>query len=682
MATFTTTGASVKVGATPQVSGTTANNFTSPVTYTVTAADASTQAYVVTVTVAANSAKAITAFSFQGLSPAVTGTINEAAHTIALTVPFGTNVTALVATFTTTGASVKVGATLQVSGTTANNFTSPVTYTVTAADASTQAYSVTVTVALNSAKAITAFSFQGLSPAVTGIINEAAHTIALTVPSAPTSPRWWRPSPRPERRSMVAATPQVSGTTANNFTNPVTYTVTAADASTQAYVVTVTVAASSAKAITAFSFQGLSPAVTGIINEAAHTIALTVPFGTNVTALVATFTTTGASVKVGATPQVSGTTANNFTSPVTYTVTAADASTQAYVVTVTVNPGPTPVFTGSVTTSATSITLGESFTITSTVRNDGSTTVWGEIAISFPALNDPADGSRVTGPAGGGPGGSPWHSEYPTGSPITFRDCTMVSSDYLLTTYSDNNWTQGEATTTTLTVTPRSSGQFEILTRAIFQIGTSGCVYANAVPPNGTDAVDETNWPAKRLTVTVNPPPGACCSYPFPQGGPWSCAIRTQAECPTYGNQVWMGAGTDCDPFPCGPTGACCTWVFHNTGFWVCEIRTQEACPTNQNQMWKGAGTVCDPFPCGPTGACCNTATGICTITTAPACAAPLVWRGAVRPATLRPARPHRSAPAWWWSSTHVPQPPTFECHVTTRPTAGIWGRVERRISL
>ena len=33
---------------------------------------------------------------------------------------------------------------------------------------------------------------------------------------------------------------------------------------------------------------------------------------------------------------MSGTTANNFTSPVTYTVVAADGSTQAYVVTVTV----------------------------------------------------------------------------------------------------------------------------------------------------------------------------------------------------------------------------------------------------------------------------------------------------------------------------------------------------------
>jgi hypothetical protein len=49
---------------------------------------------------------------------------------------------------------------------------------------------------------------------------------------------------------------------------------------------------------------------------------------------VANFTTTGASVSVGATAQVSGTTANDFTSPVDYTVTAADGSTVDYTVTV------------------------------------------------------------------------------------------------------------------------------------------------------------------------------------------------------------------------------------------------------------------------------------------------------------------------------------------------------------
>ena len=87
---------------------------------------------------------------------------------------------------------------------------------------------------------------------------------------------------------------------------------------------------SPAKAITAFSFQGLTPAVSGVVNETLHTIALTVPAGTNVSALVPTITITGASVS-----PASGV-AQSFSTPVTYTVTAADASTQTYTVTVTV----------------------------------------------------------------------------------------------------------------------------------------------------------------------------------------------------------------------------------------------------------------------------------------------------------------------------------------------------------
>jgi formylglycine-generating enzyme required for sulfatase activity len=114
-------------------------DFDSPVTYTVTAEDDSTQDYTVTVTVELNWAKAITAFNFA--SPSATGTINEASHTIAVTVPYGTAVTALVPTITHTGASVNPASGF------AQNFTNPVIYTVTAENASTQNYTVTVTVA-------------------------------------------------------------------------------------------------------------------------------------------------------------------------------------------------------------------------------------------------------------------------------------------------------------------------------------------------------------------------------------------------------------------------------------------------------------------------------------------------------------------------------------------------------
>ena len=102
----------------------------------------------------------------------------------------------------------------------------------------------------------------------------------------------------------------------------------AADGSSQAYAVTVTILPDSAKAITGFAFT--SPSATGTISAATHTIALSVPYGTNVTALVTSITISGASVS-----PASGV-AQDFTHPVTYTVTAADGSSQAYTVTVTI----------------------------------------------------------------------------------------------------------------------------------------------------------------------------------------------------------------------------------------------------------------------------------------------------------------------------------------------------------
>jgi hypothetical protein len=234
VATFTTTGASVTVGGVAQVSGITANNFTSPVTYKVTAADGSSQDYVVTVTVVPNSAKAITTFSFA--SPAATGIITESTHSIAITVPYLTPVGALVATFSTTGISVSVNGVVQTSGVTANNFASTVTYTVTAADTTTQAYAVTVTVALNPAKDMTSFGFS--SPARTGTIT--GNSISVTVPFFTELMILTANFGTTGVSVTVDGTAQTSGSSSNNFTNPVVYRITAADNSYKDYTVTVT----------------------------------------------------------------------------------------------------------------------------------------------------------------------------------------------------------------------------------------------------------------------------------------------------------------------------------------------------------------------------------------------------------------------------------------------------------
>ncbi len=332
VATFTTTGTVVTVGSTVQASGVTPNDFTTPVEYVVTAEDGTKATYTATVTPASSSAKAIMSFGFA--DPQVSGTIDDGAKTIAVTVPWNTDVTTLVATFTTTGARVEVDSTQQVSGVTAHDFKGPVVYTVIAADSSLETYTVTVTVAPSPEKAIVFYVFDGVS--APGAIDESAKTISVEVPYGTDVSALVATFETTGATVEACSTVQVSGSTPNDFTTRVDYLVTAADGTSVTYTVTVTVAPDPATRITSFSFA--SPPSTGVIDGAVGTITLVVPYGTNVTALVATFATDGTSITVDGTPQVSGTTANDFTTPVPYLVTAASGSTATYVVTVIVSP--------------------------------------------------------------------------------------------------------------------------------------------------------------------------------------------------------------------------------------------------------------------------------------------------------------------------------------------------------
>lgn len=73
-------------------------------------------------------------------------TIDSASGTIQAVMPSGSSLTSLKATFTTSSKiqSIKVGSVAQISGTTSNNFTSPVTYTVKAEDGTVKNWTVTV----------------------------------------------------------------------------------------------------------------------------------------------------------------------------------------------------------------------------------------------------------------------------------------------------------------------------------------------------------------------------------------------------------------------------------------------------------------------------------------------------------------------------------------------------------
>lgn len=246
---------------------------------------------------AASSAKAITSYTLSwtaGTPGTATGTI--LGTSIAVTVPTGTTVTSMVAAFATTGTSVTVGtpAVAQVSGTTANNFTSPVTYKVTAADGSIATYTVTVTVAPSSAKAITAYSLAwSAAPAGTaaGVITGSAspYSIVVTVPSGTViTPlaavaTFTTSGSNVVKVGGVGGVVQVSASTSNNFSaSPVAYTVIAADSTTAVYNVTVAVAVAAGPAavnllsITTNNFVVLSNSpTTGITDTGSHLAAIT-----------------------------------------------------------------------------------------------------------------------------------------------------------------------------------------------------------------------------------------------------------------------------------------------------------------------------------------------------------------------------------------------------------------------
>ncbi|MDR2028389.1 MAG: DUF5018 domain-containing protein, partial [Treponema sp.] len=120
------------------------------------------------------SEKAITAFAITGPVSAA-GIVAEAAHAITVSVPYGTAVTAMTAAVSHTGVSIDPDPAA------ATDYSAPVTYTVRAADGTTQTYTVTVTVSSSYDKEITAFAITGPVSAG-GTVDEDARTITVSVP--------------------------------------------------------------------------------------------------------------------------------------------------------------------------------------------------------------------------------------------------------------------------------------------------------------------------------------------------------------------------------------------------------------------------------------------------------------------------------------------------------------------
>ena len=241
---------------------------------------------------------------------------------------------------------------------------------------------------------MSSFAFGSLTPAVSATISGT--TVAAMVPFNVDVT-----SLAPTISVAAKATVSPASGSTQNFTNAVTYTVTAEDGTTAAYSVTVTKGVapkSTAKDITKFSFAALSPVVDATIDATAKTIKATLPAGTDATKLVPTIT-----ISDKATVSPATGVATDFSKVVTYTVTAEDGTTQAYGVTITVTP--TPVATTKTIKSSSDLTdvledLGDGvdYIVTANISIDGTriVTVKPGVRIQFEGGNS---GLSISGQA-------------------------------------------------------------------------------------------------------------------------------------------------------------------------------------------------------------------------------------------------------------------------------------------
>lgn len=304
-----------------------AGDFTAPLTYTVLAEDGTTsQDWTVTVVMISNEQTDIESFSFaEEAGPA---SIDKLWHTVSIEVPSGTDVTALIPTI-----ELSTGATILPGSGVAGNFTAPLIYTVVAEDGTTrQIWTVTVHVLINEQTDIESFSL-GKSMG-SASIDKLSHTVSMELPYGT------------DVSALVPAIAISAGATVVpgsgvqvDFSNPVTYMVTAEDGATkQDWIIAVRAAPNSQTDIESFSVsEEMGPA---IINELLHSVSLEVESKTDLSILTPSIElSAGASIDPGS-DQIT-----DFNAPVVYTVTAEDGvSVQNWTVTVTAREEAVSVF--------------------------------------------------------------------------------------------------------------------------------------------------------------------------------------------------------------------------------------------------------------------------------------------------------------------------------------------------
>lgn len=254
-----------------------------------------------------SSEMAILAFSFTQLNPNVHAEING--NSILLVVPYGTDVNQLAASI-----DISDKASISPSPSVKQDFSNPVTYTVTAEDGLTQNYIVEVEVIKNTERDILSFSFNELYPPIEAIID--GETIYAEVVYGTDVTEL---VPTVEISSDATILPEIGIVT--DFSDAVNYTVTAQDGQVKSYEVTVKMLDNTESKISSFGIEEQYRET--IIDEENKTILIYAEKGVDISSLIPSLEISEEATIIPALED-----AQDFSSPVEYTVTAQNQDFQ------------------------------------------------------------------------------------------------------------------------------------------------------------------------------------------------------------------------------------------------------------------------------------------------------------------------------------------------------------------
>jgi len=185
---------------------------------------------------------------------------------------------------------------------------------------------------------------------------------------------------------------------------------------------------------------------------------------------------------------------------------------------------PQPAFIGSVFVGpAPTVTIGRSFTVTTSVSNFGRDSDDGRISISFPTLSAAADSERVSVSGGDDPAGA---RVMPAGSGGENAVCGPMTRSYLGVEYTDPLWAGNGSEThqLVLTVKPPAVGLFPIQFRSTMHTQGTVCSFVNDTPALMFNSTDEQGWTVGTLWVNVlapSPPAAFAAVTGIPATVPW-----------------------------------------------------------------------------------------------------------------------------------------------------------------